>query len=145
MDANRKGMKADRIDLRRSGRADRAPFRLRAHELFLQGTQVCEVCRKLGVQRSTVNRWFRMFRAGDESILRGERSRRPAEPRRLLDLARLEELREAVVGQTPVECRLPYKRWSYAAVVELVKAKFGLEVSLVTAGKWLAMFRKKEG
>ena len=147
MTAGAKGMKADagRIDLRRSGRAGRASVRLRAYELFRQGARICDVCRELGVQRSTVNRWFRMFRAGDDSLLRGERSRRPAEPRRLLDPARLAELREAVVGQTPVEYRLPYKRWSYAAVAELVKAKFGLEVSRVTAGKWLAMFRKNGG
>lgn len=133
-----------RINLRSSGKKVRETVRRQTYELFQKGAKISEVARCLGVQAATVGRWFRMFRAGDDSIFRGECRRGPAEPQRLLDQSRMEELRRIVVNRSPVECQLAYRRWSYAAVAELVKAKFGLKVSRVTAGKWLKLCQKGE-
>ena len=125
---------AHTADLRAGGRKIRESIRARAYGLFRQGARGCDAARRLGVRAATVNRWFRAFRAVD-----------PAPPkvvaRSILSPGRMEELRQALLDKEPLDFSLPYRRWSYAAVAELVEAKFGLKVSRVTAGKWLAMYR----
>ena len=132
------------VDLRACGSGKRDGIRARAHRLFRQGARGCDAARELGVQAATVCRWFRAFRAEECSMPDGERPRgAKADARRRLSPAQMEELRKALADGRPLDFSLPYRRWSYAAVAELVEAKFGLKISRVTAGSWLAMCRRE--
>lgn len=129
------------INVRSSDRKAREAIRKKACELFQKGARPCAVSRELGVQTVTVCRWFKAFQNGGKALLEGERRRWPAQDgRTLLTKFQMEELRNAL-EKRPLDYLLPYRRWSFAAVAELVKAKFGLDVSRVTAGKWLAQCR----
>ena len=130
------------INVKSSDRKVRDAIRAKAYALFQEGFGACDVARKLQVNVVTISRWFKAFREGDCSLLVGERRRGPMNGRNaLLNKVQLEELQNILKTKVPVEFALPYRRWSFAAVVELVKIKFGLEVSRVTAGKWLAECR----
>ena len=127
------------INVKSSDRKVREAIRTKAYALFQEGFGACDVARKLQVNVVTISRWFKAYREGDSSLLEGERRRGPAIGRKtLLTNAQLEELRNAIKAKTPVDYSLPYRRWSFAAVAELVEQKFGIKVSRVTAGKWLA-------
>ena len=127
------------INIKSSDRKVREAIRAKAFALFQEGIGACEVARKLRVNVVTISRWFKAFREGDSSLLEGEHRRGPvAGQKKLLTNAQLEELRNAIMGKAPVDYSLPYRRWSFAAMMELVKGKFGIQVSRVIAGKWLA-------
>ena len=133
------------INIKSSDRKVREAIRAKAYALFQEGIGACEVARKLEVNVVTISRWFKAFREGDSSLLEGERRRGPATGRKkLLTNAQQEELRNAIMEKTPIDYSLPYRRWSFAAVMELVKGKFGIQVSRVTAGKWLVACQKKK-
>ena len=133
------------INVKSSDKKARMAIRQKAYELFLEGEGVCAVAQKLGVQPVSVSRWFKAFRQGDDSLLKGERRRGAVAGRRtLLDKSQMEDLRKALVNQSPIDYSLPYKRWSFSAVQKLVGKKFGLDISRVTAGKWLAFSRPGE-
>ena len=130
------------INIKSSEKKVRKAIRAKAFALFQKGIGACDVARKLQVNVVTMSRWFKAFRAGDCSLLKGERRRGSSVSKKsILDKAQLEELRNAIMGKAPVDYSLPYRRWSFAAVAELVEQKFGVKVSRVTAGKWLAMCR----
>ena len=127
------------INVRSSDKKVREAIRTKAYALFQEGFRACDVARKLEVNVVTISRWFKAYREGDSSLLEGEHRRGPAAGRkRLLTITQLEELRNAIMGKAPVDYSLPYRRWSFAAVMELVEQKFDVKVSRVTAGKWLA-------
>ena len=126
------------INIKSSDRKVRDAIRAKAYALFQDGLGACEVARKLEVNVVTISRWFKAYREGDSSLLEGERRRGSGTGKNaILDKSQLEELRAAIAGKVPVEYSLPYRRWSFAAVAELVEQKFGIKVSRVTAGKWL--------
>ena len=132
------------INVKSSDKKARMAIRQRAYELFLEGEGVCAVARKLCIQPISVSRWFKAFRQGNNSLLEGERQRGAvAGKRTLLDKSQMEELGSILSEKVPIDCALPYKRWSFSAVQELVGKKFGIEVSRVTAGKWLALFARQ--
>ena len=130
------------INVKSSDRKVREAIRARAYALFQEGFRACDVARKLQVNVVTISRWLKAFREGDCSLLKGERRRGSGTGNKsILDKRQLEELRKAIAGKAPVDYSLPYRRWSFAAVMELVEQKFGIKVSRVTAGKWLANCR----
>ena len=127
------------INVRSCDRKVREAIRVKAYALFREGVGVCDCSRLLEVNVVTVSRWFKAFREGDCSLLKGKRRRGSvAGKRSILDKSQMKELRNMLMTKCPVDYFLPYRRWSFAAVSELVKMKFGKEVSRVTAGKWLA-------
>ena len=133
------------INVKSSDRKVRDAIRAKAYALFQEGFGACDVARKLQVNVVTISRWFKAFRAGDCSLLKGERRRGSTVGKKsILGKAQLEELRAAIDGKVPVEYSLPYRRWSFAAMAELVEQKFGVKVSRVTAGKWLVACQKKK-
>ena len=133
------------INVKSSDRKVRDAIRAKAYALFQEGFGAGDVARKLQVNVVTMSRWFKAFRAGDCSLLKGERRRGSSVGKKsILDKAQLEELRAAIDGKVPVEYSLPYRRWSFAAMAELVEQKFGIKASRVTAGKWLVMCQKKK-
>ena len=130
------------INVKSSDRKVRDAIRAKAYALFQEGFGAGDVARKLQVNVVTMSRWFKAFRAGDCSLLKGERRRGAGTGKNtILDKKQQEELRNAIAAKVPVDYSLPYRRWSFAAVAELVEQKFGVKVSRVTAGKWLAMCR----
>lgn len=127
------------LDLKSSTLETRMAIRASAYSLFRSGYNAGSVARMLSVNLVTVNRWHKAFRSGDLRIFHGERARGGGVGSgRLLDKHQMAELRNAVATGSPVDYKLPFRRWTYTAVAELVKAKFGIKVSRVTAGKWLA-------
>ncbi|MCQ2403130.1 MAG: winged helix-turn-helix domain-containing protein [Lentisphaeria bacterium] len=127
------------LDLKSSSLETRMAVRASAYSLFRCGHKTGTVARMLGVNVVTVKRWLKAFRSGDLRIFHGEKVRGGGVGSgRLLDERQMAELRDAVAAAHPVDYQLPFRRWTFAAVAELVKAKFGVKVSRVTAGKWLA-------
>ena len=58
-------------------------------------------------------------------------------PRGLLNEKQAARIRGLIVGRMPDQLKLPFYLWTRAAVVALIRRIYGLEVSLVTVGRYL--------
>ena len=88
-----------------------------------------------GVHRGTASRWISADKAGGLRALKAGRRGRPRSPSlKPLQAALAVRLIE---GRCPDQLRLPFALWTRDAVVKLLKARFGLKVSVWTAGRYL--------
>jgi transposase len=88
-----------------------------------------------GVARGTVNGWCCRYEEAGARALRARKRGRPSEPR-LSSLQRDSTIR-AIVGKCPDQLALPFALWTREAVQELLKRRFGVEVSVWTVGRYL--------
>ena len=83
-----------------------------------------------------VSKWRRLDREGGLRALRlKRRGRRPGEGR--LNAKRAGRIRSLIVGKLPDQLKLPFYLWTRAAVASLIAREYGIEVSLVTVGRYL--------
>lgn len=91
----------------------------------------------LGVSVRSVQRWMKSFRDnGNKGLRSGKRGRRPQEQKALGARAQA-RLKRAIVGKYPDQLALPGLVWTRGQVARLVTRWFGIELSLVTIGKYL--------
>jgi len=94
-----------------------------------------EAASTFGVSRQSVNTWMRRSRCGGLRGLRSGRRGRPPCPR----LAPHEAATAVrlITDRCPDQLKLPFALWTREAVVELLAQRFGLRVSVWTAGRYL--------
>jgi transposase len=96
-----------------------------------------QVAGLFGVHRSALAKWLKSFRMAGERGL----DARPKGPAKghgcLLTEKRAEEIRRLVMGKCPDQLRLPFALWTREAVRELIQRKYGVTVSINTAGNYL--------
>jgi transposase len=83
-----------------------------------------------------VSKWRRLAREGGlRALTLKRRGRRPGEGR--LNAKRAGRIRSLIVGKLPDQLKLPFYLWTRAAVASLIAREYGIEVSLVTVGRYL--------
>ena len=83
-----------------------------------------------------VSTWRRLDREGGlRALTLKRRGRRPGEGR--LNAKRAGRLHSLIVGKLPDQLKLPFYLWTRAAVASLIAREYGIEVSLVTVGRYL--------
>ncbi len=111
---------------------------LRRHvvQAVRDGTTQTEAARTFGASLRAVSKWMRLDREGGLRALKlKRRGRRPGEGR--LSAKRAERVRALIVGKMPDQLKLPFYLWTRAAVAHLIQREYGIEVSLVTVGRYL--------
>lgn len=89
------------------------------------------------VHPTTVSRWVNAFRRkGDRGLVSGRRGRRPLE-QKALSAAQQKTICRTIVSQTPEQTGGQGALWTRAAVANLVRRRFGIQISLPTTGKYL--------
>lgn len=100
------------------------------------GMSQTEAARTFGASLRAVSNWMRLDRKGGlRSLKLKRRGRRPGAGR--LSGKRADRIRALVVGRMPDQLKLPFYLWTRAAVAHLIKRECGIEVSLVTVGRYL--------
>lgn len=83
-----------------------------------------------------VSKWRRLDREGGlRALTLKRRGRRPGGGR--LNAKRARRIRSLIVGTLPDQLKLPFYLWTRAAVASLIAREYGIEVSLVTVGRYL--------
>lgn len=99
------------------------------------GMSQVEAAVVFNVSRASVNKWSRLHEEHGSRGLAGRKRGRPAQPR-LVAADRTRAIRW-IVGRCPDQLRLPFALWTREAVQQLLKTKFGLDVSVWTIGRYL--------
>lgn len=110
--------------------------RIRAVEAVLKGETHEEVAERFKVTRQAVTIWMAKYRNGGFVKLRkGQRGRRREEkklkPHECATVVRM------IVSGCPDQLKLPFALWTRAAVAELIKQRYSVELSLNTVGRYL--------
>ena len=99
------------------------------------GMSQAEAARVFGVSRQSVNTWVGRFKERGARGLRTGARGRPSQSR-LAPYQAATAVR-LIEGRCPDQLKLPFALWTRQAVRELLRRKFGLEVSVWTAGRYL--------
>lgn len=113
-------------------------LRKRAVEAYLQGGMTqAEVATRFGVSRMIVSKWLKAYRSAGEEAL-AARPRGPAKGvGRLLTDKQSRTIRQLVIDKCPDQLKLPFVLWTREAVRDLIQRKYGITVSINTAGNYL--------
>jgi len=112
-------------------------LRRRAVQAVLGGMTQIEAARLIGVARGTVAKWMSQYRQGGHKALAARPQGRPKGPSRLKGWQAAQVVR-TITDQTPDQLKLPFVLWTREAVAALIERRFGLRISVWTAGRWLA-------
>lgn len=84
-----------------------------------------------------VSTWRRLDREGGlRALTLKRRGRRRGQGGRL-SVTQAQHIRRLIVGKLPDQLKLPFYLWTRAAVASLIAREYGIEVSLVTVGRYL--------
>jgi transposase len=123
-------------DARRLSPEAQEDLRIRAVKAVVEGgmkqTKAAEV---FGVARPTINRWVGEYRKHGAAALKSRKRGRPKRSRLAGHEAALAV--RLITDRCPDQLKLPFALWTREAVVELLAARFGLSVSVWTAGRYL--------
>jgi transposase len=110
-------------------------LRRRVVAAAIGGMNQAEAARIFGVSRQSVNNWMKKCRSGGLRCLRAARRGRPSvqrlAPHQAATAVRL------ISDRCPDQLRLPFALWTREAVVELLARRFGIKISVWTAGRYL--------
>lgn len=111
-------------------------LRLRvAHAVVDEGMSQARAVRTFHVGRTSVHNWTRAYRKGGDAALRARPLGRPRRSR----LAGHEAATAVnlIRDRTPDQMKLAFTLWTRQAVCEMLAARFDLQVSVWTAGRYL--------
>jgi transposase len=111
-------------------------LRKKAVAAVLGGKTQVEVAALFKVTRQIISRWLRAYAQGGAAGLRSRQRGRPKGgmllPWQAAQTARM------IMDRHPEQLKLPFALWTREAVQLLIKRRFGVELSLVTVGRYLA-------
>jgi len=128
-------MKRNRYDARMLSAAAKEELRRRVVQAVVQGMKPCEAVRVFRVSRTAVFNWMGAYRAGGERALRARALGRPRRSR--LAGHPVGTAVKLILGRCPDQLQLPFALWTREAVGHLLARRFGLRVSVWTAGRYL--------
>ena len=123
-------------DLRSLSRATQEALRRRVVAALNAGMKQVEAARVFGVSRAALNNWLRAWREGGEAALAARRRGRPPGQTRLAPW-RAATVVNLITDRTPDQLKLPFVLWTREAVADLVRERFGIKISVWTAGRYL--------
>jgi transposase len=96
-----------------------------------------EAARTFGVTRQSIHNWMSAIEQGGAAALRA-RTRGPKPGSTMLAPHQAATVVRMVTASCPDQLRLPFALWTREAVCALVKRRFGVDMSVWTAGRYLA-------
>jgi transposase len=111
-------------------------LRMKAVKAVVEGKTRMEVARIFGVTRESVGAWVKRYKEGGRKVLKARRRGRP-KGGSLLPLQAAQIVR-FITNKRPEQLNLPFYLWTREAVVQLIQKRFGISLSIWTAGRYLA-------
>lgn len=127
-----------RTDARQMSTQAQAQLRRRAVEAVQAGARQVHVAQVLGLSKQVVSRWVGAFRRMGEALFQARKRGRKEGMARKLAPWQEAQVARAIRDKNPDQLKLPFYLWTRSAVVELVKRRYGIRISLATAGRYLA-------
>lgn len=122
-------------DARTLSAAAQESLRRRVVEAVNKGMTPTEAAKVFAVSRQAVYGWVQRFRDGGVSALKSARRGRPA--RSCLQPHQAASTVRSIVDRCPDQLRLPFALWTREAVRQLISKRFGIHISVWTAGRYL--------
>jgi transposase len=111
-------------------------LRFRVVQALRGGMQKSTAACTFGVSRTSIDRWLEIVQLGNITSLRSKPRGRPKgtrlAPHEAATTVRL------ITERCPDQLKMPFALWTREAVQTLLAARFGLEVSVWTVGRYLA-------
>ena len=118
--------------------AQEALRRRAVHAVLVLGKKKSEVAKLLGVTSQAVRNWLKAHKArGDSALAAQKRGRRVGE-KTSISAEQAKVIAELVRDRCPDQLKLPFYLWTREAVAKLIEDRFGIVISLTTAGRYLA-------
>lgn len=112
-------------------------LRVRAvHGCELGFTQT-DVAALLGVSQETVSRWWTAYVDGGADALPGDRTGRPVGSGRTLSDDQERRIRDLIDASSPEDLGIAAPLWSRAAVRDLIRHEFAIDIPVRTVGDYL--------
>lgn len=111
-------------------------LRIKAVNAVRGGMTQVEAAKTFGVSRQAIRNWLDRYEDGGAAGLKARRRGRPAGPIRLKPLQAAQVVR-AIEERCPDQLHLPFYLWTRAAVGDLIRRKFGIDLSVWTVGRYL--------
>ena len=110
-------------------------YRMLACARVARGEAPSAVIESLGLCRTTIYKWLRLERRGGTNALRSSKA---LGPKRLLNRRQRRAVRNWIVGKDPRHYRFAEALWTRRIVAELIKMRFGIQMSITAVGELLA-------
>ena len=122
------------FDGRKLDHKTREAIRIRTVKRIEAGESPEVIAKTLGYHRSCIYEWIARYREGGIEALK-TKPIPGAKPK--LNGKQLQWLFKTIVGQNPLQLRLPFALWTREIVRELIKREFGVKLSVVSVGRLL--------
>lgn len=122
------------LDGRKLDHATLEELRIRAVQRVEAGESPEVVIASLGMSRPRIYEWLAAFRAGGIDALRAKPV--PGRPSKLTE-AQLAKVYRIVTSKNPLQLKFPFALWTRGMVRELIREKFGVELSESSVGRTL--------
>ena len=124
-----------RNDARKLSPSAQEALRKRTVAAVRKGMSLCEASRVFGVSRWAIHQWLtRVEKGGDKALNARKRGRRSGGQ---LAAKQLGQVARDITDRCPDQLKLPFALWTRAAVQQLIAAKFDVNVSIWTVGRYL--------
>jgi transposase len=111
-------------------------IRFKAMGALQAGRSKTEVARIFGVSRQAIHIWIAQRKKSGTQALRAKRRGRPVGGR--LNARQEKTIVRLITDHCPDQLKLPFYLWTREAVGELIACRFGVKLSVWTAGRLLA-------
>lgn len=126
----------NKSDARALSIAAQTYLRQQSIRLREEGKRVCDISEYLGVNRSTVGKWWRQYkRLGTEALTQQRRGRQPGDGQTLSVSAQAEI--EAALHDEPADYGIDSALWTRRAVQALIKQLCDIKMPIRTVGDYL--------
>jgi len=124
-------------DLRTASKEVREDIRKRAIRMLEQGKTLKEISEILVVNKNSLTKWKSDFKKGGYEGLKEIQRGVKQGDNRLLSPAQEEKIQKIIVDKMPDQLKMPFGLWTRAAVKDLIKREFGINVAIRTMGDYL--------
>ena len=129
----------EKRDARSLPAAAQEEIRRRAvHAVLELGKKKSEAAKLFGVTSQAVRNWLKAHKEQGDSALAAQKRGRQAGQKTALPEDQAKVIAELVRDRDPDQLKLPFYLWTREAVAQLIEARFGVQVSVKTAGRYLA-------
>jgi transposase len=109
--------------------------RLRVTRALKEGMTITEASKAFGVSRMSIHTWKRAYEKGGKRALKSKKRGRPKgirlRPHQAATTVRI------IKDRCPEQLKLPFALWTRDAVRDLIRRRFGVDVSVWTVGRYL--------
>jgi transposase len=128
----------EKQDARSLPPAAQQALRHRAIQAVLRGESQTAVAKTFGLSRASVAKWISLYRKNGEKALNGAKRGRPK--RIQLEASQAAQVVRTITDHCPDQIKLPWVLWTRDAVVQLIKERYGINISRWTAGRYLKLW-----